>query len=398
MSGQLLVKNVRPLGGEAVDLFVRDGTIQQMQPQIDLATGEALVLDGAGQLLLPGLANAHAHIDKNLLGLPWHKNQVPGLRIRDFVDNERQVRRGLNLDTRAQSAREVRAAVSAGVTHIRTHVDIDTDAGLAHLEGIVGTREEFKEAVTMQLVAFPQSGMLVRPGTVDLLKAALKLGVECIGGIDPSTVDRDPVRHLDTIFGLADRYGVEVDIHLHEPGLLGAFSLELIAERTRALGLHGRVTISHCYCLGSVEEEYLQQLIELLCDNQITIMSLGSGRVQFPPLKRLHEAGVALCTGSDGVRDTWGSYNTVDMLERCRTLGYRLGVRKEEDFAFLLGIATSGGARRMGDDRYGLAVGKQADFVIVPGATPAEAIMELPPRTYVVKRGRLVAAVGDYLL
>jgi cytosine/creatinine deaminase len=395
MSSELLIQNVRPLGGAATDLLVRNGVIEQMEPGLTPPGGETQVLDGQGQLLLPGLVNAHAHIDKNLLGLPWHKNQVPGLRIRDFVDNERQVRRDLNLNTRLQSAHEVCAAVGAGVTHLRTHVDIDTDAGLSHLEGIMGTREEFKDAVTMQLVAFPQSGMLVRLGTVELLEEALKLGVECIGGIDPSTVDRDPVRHLDTVFGLADRYGVEVDIHLHEPGVLGAFSLELIAERTRVLGLQGRVTISHCYCLGSVEEEYLHQLIELLRENQITIMSLGSGRVQFPPLKRLHEAGVALCTGSDGVRDTWGSYNTVDMLERCRTLGYRLGVRKEEDFAFLLGIATFGGAKRMGDEHYGLAVGKQADFVVVPGDTPAEAIMELPPRTFVVKRGRLVAAAGE---
>jgi cytosine deaminase len=398
MNSELLIQNVRPLGGAATDLLVRNGIIEQMAPSLTPPSAETQVLDGQGQLLLPGLVNAHAHIDKNLLGLPWHKNQVPGLRIRDFVDNERQVRRDLNLNTRRQSALEVRAAVSAGVTHIRTHVDIDTDAGLSHLEGVLETRQEFKDAVTMQLVAFPQSGMLVRPGTVELLEAALKLGVECIGGIDPSTVDRDPVRHLDTIFGLADRYGVEVDIHLHEPGTLGAFSLELIAERTRALGFQGRVTISHCYCLGSVEEAYLQQLIELLRENEITIMSLGSGRMQFPPLQRLHAAGVALCTGSDGVRDTWGSYNTVDMLERCRTLGYRLGLRKEEEFAFVLGIATEGGAKRMGDAHYGLAVGKQADLVVVPGETPAEAIMELPTRTYVVKRGRLVAAAGEYLL
>lgn len=394
MNQDLLVKNVRPYGGAPIDVLVAQDKIVQMAAAISPPHASTPILEGQGQLLLPGLVNAHAHIDKNLLGLPWHKNQVPGPRIRDFVDNERRIRQELNLDTRTQSAREVAAAIAAGVTHIRTHVDIDTDAGLAHLEGILGTREQFADAITMQLVAFPQSGMLVRPGTVALLEEALKLGVECIGGLDPSTVDRDPVRHLDTVFALADRYGVEVDIHLHEPGMLGAFSLELIAERTRALGLQGRVTISHCYCLGSVEEPYLQQLIDLLSEHQITIMSLGSGRVQFPPLARLHAAGVPLCTGSDGVRDTWGSYNTVDMLERCRTLGYRLGARQEAEFEFLLGIVTTGGARRMGDPDYGLAVGKQADFVVVPGETPAEAIMSLPPRTFVVKRGRLVAQNG----
>jgi cytosine/adenosine deaminase-related metal-dependent hydrolase len=211
-------------------------------------------------------------------------------------------------------------------------------------------------------------------------------------------VDRDPVRHLDTIFGIADRYGVEVDIHLHEPGMLGAFAVELIAERTQALGLQGRVTISHVFCLGMIDEAYLYPLIDLLLENRITIMSLGSGTSQFPPLKRLFEAGVALCTGTDGVRDTWAPYNSVDILERVKLLGYRSGLRKDADIEMLLQIATYGGAKVMGDGDYGLQAGKRADLVIVPGETPAHAVIEKPVRTYVIKRGRLVAANGQYLL
>jgi cytosine/adenosine deaminase-related metal-dependent hydrolase len=132
MANELLIKHVRPLGGEPTDLLVRDGVIQQIGADLVPTSSTAQLLDGKNQLLLPGLVNAHAHIDKNLLGLPWHKNQVPGPRIRDFVDNERKVRRELNLSARTQSAREVRVAVAAGTTHIRTHVDVDTDAGLAH--------------------------------------------------------------------------------------------------------------------------------------------------------------------------------------------------------------------------------------------------------------------------
>ncbi|MGQ0569869.1 MAG: amidohydrolase, partial [Armatimonadota bacterium] len=328
------------MGGDTVDVLVRDGRIERMEPAITVAGAPTKVLDGQNQLMLPGLVNAHAHIDKNLLGLPWHKNQVLGSRIRDFVDNERGVRRELNLSTRTQSARQVRAAIVTGTTHLRSHVDIDTDAGLTHFEGVMATREEFRDAITMQLVAFPQSGMLVRPGTVELLEEALRMGADCIGGLDPSTVDRDPVRHLDIVFGLADRYGVEVDIHLHEPDALGAFAVELIGERTRALGMQGRVTNSHVFCLGMIEDAYLGQLIDLLLENRITIMSLGSGRSQFPPLKRLYDAGVRLCTGTDGVRDTWGPYNSVDMLDRVRMLGYRSGYRKDEDIEMLLRIAT----------------------------------------------------------
>jgi cytosine/adenosine deaminase-related metal-dependent hydrolase len=395
MHRELLIKQVRPMGGETVDLLIDHGLIQQIAPNIARPSESTVVLAGRNELLLPGLVNAHAHVDKNLFGRPWHRNQVPGPRIRDLVDNERRLRRELKLSARTQSALEVQASLAVGTTHLRSHVDIDTEAGLAHVEGVLATRDAFREQLTMQLVAFPQSGMLVRPGTVELLEEALKLGVECLGGLDPSTVDRDPVRHLDTIFALADRYGVELDIHLHEPGMLGAFAVELIAERTAALGLQGRVAISHFFCLGMVEESYLNQLIELLLQNRITIMSLASGRSEFPPLKRLYEAGVTLCTGSDGVRDTWAPYNSVDMLERVKLLGYRCGFRRDEEIEMLLDIATYGGAQVMGAAGYGLEPGQQADLVIMPGDTPAQAVIDRPPRSYVIKRGRVVAAAGQ---
>jgi cytosine deaminase len=98
------------------------------------------------------------------------------------------------------------------------------------------------------------------------------------------------------------------------------------------------------------------------------------------------------------VRDTWAPYNTPDLLQQIKRLAWRCGFRKDEDIEWLLGVATEGGAQRMGEQGYGLAVGNQADFVVVPGAVPAQAVIDHPPRTYVVKRGKLVAANGEYLL
>lgn len=397
MKNDLLIRNVRPNGDGVADVLITAGRIERISPQIETTDGSIEIINGDNQLLLPGLVDAHAHLDKNLLGLPWQPNQTPGTRIRDFVDNERAVRRELNLSAQVQSARQVEAAVAAGTTHIRSHVDIDTEAGLAHFEGVMATREAYRDVVSMQLVAFPQSGMLVRPGTVDLLEEAVRMGAECIGGLDPSTVDRDPVRHLDTIFAIADRHGVEADIHLHEPGMLGAFAVELIAERTKALGLQGRVTISHVFCLGMIDNDYLDRLIDLLVDNRIAVMSLASGKSSFPPLKRLHDAGVLLCTGTDGVRDTWGPYNSVDMLERAKLMGYRSGFRKDAEIEMLLDVATTGGATVMGEDVYGLAPGCNADLVILPAETRSHAVVERPQRTFVIKRGRIVAADGRYL-
>jgi cytosine/creatinine deaminase len=391
----LLLKDVRPMGKEALDVLVQDGKIQQLAPSIT-APDDIKIIDGMGHLLLPGLVNAHAHIDKNLLGLPWRPNSVPEpRRIKDYVDNECQQRIALGLDTAKQSAIEVQMAIEAGVTHIRTHVDIDTDAGLKHWEGVLQTQETFKDQLTMQTVAFPQSGMLIRQGTVELLEEAVKMGADAIGGLDPSTVDRDPVKHIDTVFEIADRHGVEVDIHLHEPGMLGAFSVELIAERTKALGLQGKVTISHVFCLGMVDDAYLDKLIRLILDNDITIMSLGSGSGAFPPLKKLHEAGVKLCTGTDGVHDLWGIYNSVNMLDRVRLLGYRCGFRRDEDVEFLLNVATYGGASVMKDDNYGLEIEDNADFIVITGETSTEAVVNQPTPKFVVKRGQVVASDGN---
>ena len=383
-----------PLGGEPVDVLVENGCISQIQAEIVSHVETITVIDGENRLLLPGLIDAHAHVNKTLWGLPWHKNQVPGTRLLDFVENERRIRRELQLSPEKQASTQFRLALSKGTTHIRTHVDVDTEIGLANIEGVLAAGERFRDMMDLQIVAFPQSGMLVRPGTVELLEEAVKAGADLIGGLDPSTMDRDPVRHLDTIFGIAERQDVDLDIHLHEPGMLGAFSVELIAERTRALGMQGRVTISHVFCLGMIEDAYLQRLLDLLLENQIAIMTLGSGARAFPPIKQLYEAGVTLCSGTDGIRDTWSPYGNADMVEKAMLLGYRSGFRKDEDLEMLLNITTYGGARVMGAKSYGLEVGCRADFVVVDGETLVEAIVTRTPRRYVVKNGRIVAIDG----
>jgi len=395
---RLLLQNVRPLGKDPVDVLIEDGVISRLEPAITLPEPSAdpnlEIFDGDGRLLLPGLVNAHAHLDKNLLGLRWHENQVPGSRIRDFVDFEREFRKTNDLSAETQSARQVEASVALGITHIRSHVDVDTEAGLKHFEGMLATQEKYRDVVTVQLVAFPQSGMLIRPGTLPLLEEAAQMGAACLGGLDPSTVDRNPVEHLDALFALAERCGTELDIHLHEPGELGAFAVELVAERTRATGMQGKVTLSHCFCLGMVDEAYLGRLTDLLLENRIAVMSLGSGGSPFPPLKKLYEAGVLLCTGTDGVRDTWGPYNGVDVLERVKLLGYLSGLRKDKDIEMLLDVATYGGAKVMKDEGYGLEVGRRADLVVLPGDTPAHAVVESPARSLVLKNGRVVARGG----
>jgi cytosine/adenosine deaminase-related metal-dependent hydrolase len=397
MSNSLLISNVRPGGQAKVDVLVVDGLIQKIGPGLRPPTPDTQVLDGANQLLIPGLVDGHAHLDKTLWGQPWHSHRA-GPNLSDKIENERRLRLEQKLSPHLQSARGARQAISRGTTHIRSHVDIDTESGLANFEGVQATQAELKASLDMQIVAFPQSGLLIRPGTLELVEEAVKQGAAVIGGLDPAGIDRDPAGQLKAIFGLAERYGVEIDIHLHDPGDLGAFQVELIAERTRSLGLQGRVAISHVFCLGMVGEKRLQGLIELLVENRIAIMTHGPGNSPFPPILRLKEAGVRLFTGSDGVRDAWGPFGNSDMLERAWILSYRSNFRKDEELEIALDLATFGGAGVFGAQGYGLEVGCQADLVVLPGETLAEAIINRAPRKYVIKQGRLVVSEGRCLI
>ena len=231
----LLIREVRPSGAGPVDVLVQGGRIAATAANLAAPSG-CMVEDGDGALLLPGLVEGHTHLDKTLWGMDWYRNEV-GPRLIDRIDNERAFRQASGHDAGAQSMALARAFLARGTTRLRTHVDVDTEAGLRHLEGVLRTRDALREVQQIQIVAFPQSGLLRRPGTAELLDAALARGGDVLGGLDPCAIDGDPVRSLDTLFAIAERHGVPLDIHLHEPGAMGAFSLELILERTAALGL-----------------------------------------------------------------------------------------------------------------------------------------------------------------
>ncbi len=392
-----MIRGARAWGADAPgDLLVREGRIA--------ATGAALqvpeaaeVIDAAGCLLLPGLVDAHAHLDKTLWGEPWRPHQA-GPTLLDKILHERQVLQQLQLSARQQSARLLRHLVARGTTHIRTHVDIAPDIGLTGLHGVLATREAHRGRVDLQIVAFPQMGVMTRPGTLDLLEQAVREGAEVLGGLDPMGIDRDPRGQLDGLFDIAARLGCELDVHLHDRGELGAVTIEMIAERTRALGLQGRVAISHAFCLGMLEPARLDELIALLVRDDIAIMTHApSGLTPFPPVRRLHDAGVRLFSGSDGVRDTWGPLNNGDMLERAYLIAYRNGFRHDADLDLALSMCTHGGAQRLGAAAYGLQPGCTADLVLLRAETAGEAVVMHPVREWVIKRGRVVARGGKCL-
>lgn len=392
MTASLLLRNVRPYAGSATDVLIENGKIARIAADIEAPAGVA-VEEGHGEIMLPGLVEAHTHLDKSLWGQPWYVNEV-GPKLLDKIDNERLNKRRLDLDPARQSARQSIQSSLTGSTHILSHVDVDTDHGMWGIEGVMRTRDDYRDIVDIEIVAFPQSGLLRRPGTLELMDKALKLGAGIVGGLDPCTIDRDPKGHLDAVFELCQRHGKPLDIHLHEPGEVGAFSMEMIIERTRALGMKGKVTISHAFCLGTPDPALVDPLIEQLAELDIAIMTTGPASRPAPPVKKLLGAGIRVCSGSDGIRDTWGPYGNADMLERAMFVGLRNNFRRDDELRLALDVCTTEGAKVMGVEGYGLGEGCVADLVLVPGETVAEAIVTRSPKRRVVKRGKIVARDG----
>lgn len=379
------------MGGAVADVLIERGKIVAIGA--NLSSADAIVEDVAGALVLPGLVEAHTHLDKSLWGMGWHPNSA-GPRLIDKIDNERHLKRAIDIDPARQSARQVVLSVSHGSTHIRSHVDVDTDHGLWGIEGVMATRDAYADLVDIDIVAFPQSGLLRRAGTLDLMDQAMKAGANVVGGIDPCAIDRDPKGHCDAIFALAQKYAKPLDIHLHEPGEMGAFSFDLIFERTRALGMKGQVVVSHAFCLGTPDRELVDPLIEQLVELDIGIMTTGPAARPAPPVKRLVDAGVRVCSGSDGIRDTWGPYGNADMLERVMLVGLRNNFRRDDEVEIAFHVCTQGGADVMRLEDYGLHVGAKADLLVVEGETITHAAVARPVRKLVLKHGKIIVRDG----
>jgi cytosine deaminase len=391
----LLIRNVRPMGspgGPAVDVRVQDGRIAEVGPAL-AAPAAIPVEEGGGALLLPGLVEGHTHLDKTMWGMDWYRNEV-GTNLTDKIDNERAFRHASGHDAAAQSKVLAKAFLALGTTRLRTHVDVDTQAGLRHLEGTLRTREALREVQQIQLVAFPQSGLLGRPGTAELLDESLAMGADVLGGLDPCAIDGDPVKSLDVLFGIAHKHQRPLDIHLHEPGAMGAFSLDLILQRTEALGMQGKVAISHGFCLGDVGEREREALLARMAKLGVVLVTSAPPSRSVPPLLACRQAGVTVLGGNDGIRDTWSPYGNPDMLERAMIIGLRYNLRRDDELEVALDTVTHSGARGCGFEQYGLVPGNRADLVLVDAQTVAQAVVARPVRRLVVSGGRVVARQG----
>ncbi|MFE3454791.1 amidohydrolase [Nonomuraea sp. NPDC059194] len=378
----VLFTNIRPY-----DLLVVDGRIA------DPATApeDTVTVDGKGALALPSPVDAHIHPDKTTWGQPW-LSRTDAETLMDLIEGDVRARADMTASVAERAGALMDAAIARGTRAWRAHVDVAPVYGLANVHGVREAAQARKDLLDVQIVAFPQLGLLTRPGTAELMERALTEGADIVGGLDPVGIDGDLRGHLDVLFGIAERTGAPIDIHLHDGGEQG---LAQVKEIVRRAGGH-RVTISHAFCLGEGTPES-RQLDELLAREGVALATCALGADPVLPVGPLTRAGVLLAAGSDGVRDPWTPFGDGDMIARAHLLAYRTDARTDEELAACYAVVAHGGAALLGLERVDLQVGDPADFVLVQGGSVSEVVVDRPVPQFVVRGGVVIAQDGHLL-
>ncbi len=399
----LLLRNVAlPDGRAGVDVLVREGRIAAVGPALPAPQGIP-ALDGGGWLLSPPFVDAHFHMDSTLSHGQPRVNESGTLlegislwgELKPLLTQEALVERAL---------RYCDWAVARGLLAIRSHVDV-CDPRLLAVEALLHVKRQVAPYLDLQLVAFPQDGVLRCPGALENLKRALDLGVDVVGGIPHfERTMADGAESVRLLCELAAERGLRVDMHCDESDDPLSRHVETLAQQTHRLGLHGRVTGSHLTSMHSMDNYYVSKLLPLMAEAQLHAVAnpliniMLQGRHDTYPKRRgmtrvpeLLAAGVNVGFGHDCVMDPWYPLGSADMLEvaamglHVAQLGSVAGQRACFD------AVTVNNARVLGLEGYGLEPGCRGDFVLLQARSPQEAIRLRAPRLLVVRGGRVLA-------
>ena len=349
------------------------------------------------------LVDAHIHPDKTSWGGCWmHREPRTGLRQVLAADLAAQT--GYDRSVEERSYALLAHAAANGTAAMRAHVDVASEYGLRNVHGVRAAADRLAGVLDVQIVAFPQQGLLINPGTADLLRAALHEGADVVGGMDPLSLDGDVAGHLDVVFGLAIEHGREIDIHLHDRDERGLEQIREIARRTIAEGLHRRVVVSHAFALCDPSLEGYDETVALAGEAGIWITTVAPGTANIPPVERLARDGIGVAVGSDGVRDAWSPFGTGSMLDRAHLLAYRRGATSDLGLEDCYRLAAEGGAaivgrsarevREPGIHAPAPVAADAQDRLEFSGECLAQVVVDAPPVARVVRGGRVVAEGG----
>lgn len=392
-------------GAPSQDILIEEGIITRISDGIVLPTDSSIhIVDAQDRVVLPGLVESHIHPDKAFL-----ENQMPNVSgtLAEAIRNTGELKAQFTMaDVLDRASTILRWASSKGTTLLRAHPDVDPISKLIGAEAMLTLKESFREIIDVEVVAFPQEGILKSPGTYDLMVAAMQAGCRVVGGCpyNEATMD-DTIRHIEVVFELAERFGASVDMHVDftdetaDPRYMTA---EVICEITQAHGMQGRVTLGHVTTLGSVEPDH--PVFDQISKADISIVTLPAtdlylnGRKDthnirrgIAPVQTLLKHGVNVVYSSNNVRNAFTPLGNADLL----LAGYLLAEVNHmgsAQFGRVLDMVTTHAARALGRAQgYGLRVGCRGDAVIVDSRRISDVIADQPLGRTVIKGGRIVS-------
>ncbi|WP_420475658.1 amidohydrolase family protein [Noviherbaspirillum sp. ST9] len=398
----LVIRNATlPDGRQGIDIAIEDGRIAALGA--NLAVRGAQEIDAGGDLVTPPFVDAHFHMDATLsYGLP-RVNQSGTLlegialwgELKPQLTQEALVERALHYCD---------WAVARGLLAVRTHVDVCDDRLLA-VEALLHVKKQVAPWLDLQLVAFPQDGVLRSPKAFDNLKRAIAMGVDVVGGIPHfERTMADGAESVRLLCEFAAEKGLRVDMHCDESDDPLSRHIETLAYHAHRLGLHGRVAGSHLTSMHSMDNYYVSKLLPLIREagvaaiaNPLINITLQGRHDSYPKRRgmtrvpELLAAGVDVAFGHDCVMDPWYSLGSGDMLEVAHMGLHVAQMTGQEAMHACFMAVTQTPARILGLEGYGLEPGCHADLVVLDAGSTIEAIRLRAARRYVVRRGRIVS-------
>lgn len=396
----LIVRGAR-LDGGLVDVAVSGGRIERVAPGIEGPAGREI--DAAGRLLSPPFVESHVHLDATLTaGQPrWNGSGTLFEGIQIWSERKKEISRE---DVIERATRLLRWQAAQGVLHVRTHADT-TDPELTGLKALLELRERVRGWIEVQVVAFPQEGLLSYPKGAELMEEAMRLGADAVGGIPHFEHTRemgaDSVRET---FRIAEKYDRPIDVHCDETDDPESRFLEVMAAEAIRTGMGGRVTASHTTAFGSYDNAYAFKLMGFLVRSGINFVANPlinitlQGRYDAYPkrrgitrVKELLQNGLNVSLGYDDIMDPWYPLGTGGMLQPAHMAVHACHMTTREEVVACFDMVTEGGARTLGLEGYGLSEGSPADFVLVDAPEKWEAVRRLAATTLVVKNGEVIS-------
>lgn len=399
----LIIRNARLRTGELMDIGITDGKFSQIASNISSKGTEEI--DATGLLVTTPFIEPHIHLDKvNILDVV--RPNVSGT-LTEAIEIIWDKKKNYTVeDVVERSMKVIQKAIQNGTLHMRTHVDVDTIGGLRPLEGILALKEQVKHLIDLQIVAFPQEGIVKNHGCAELLWKAMDMGADVIGGMPANeTSPTDSHYHVDLIFKIAKAFNVDVDMHVDETDDPFYRTLEMVADATIKNHWQGRVTAGHTCALSAYDDHYANYVMDKVKDagifmitNPVTNLML-QGRNDKQPIRRgitrvkeLLSRDIIMSFGQDCVRDTFYPFGSADMLQVALITAHAAQMSLPHEREKLFDMITSDASRILKLDDYGLVVGNSANLVIIDAKNIDEAISLQPERRFVIRSGKVIAS------